>query len=157
MIPSFQLLIKEGLFRNFTFVPCRIKQVDIRWTQRFSNFNQALSQLESAVELARKRELTELEKQGLIQAFEFTHELAWNVIKDYFIHQGNHQITGSRDAIRTAFNVGLIEDGEAWMETIKSRNKSSHTYNEETANESHTKLFTPTYSYFKNSASKWIR
>src|SRR5690554_6917957 len=99
-------------------------KMEIRWIQRFSNFNRALSQLESAVELATKRELNELEKQGLIQAFEFTHELAWNVMKDYFIHQGNHQIHGSRDAIRAAFNAGLIEDGEIWMETIKSRKKS---------------------------------
>lgn len=108
---------------------------DIRWIQRFSNFNKALSQLELAVQLAKERALSDLERQGLIQAFEFTHELAWNVMKDYFIYQGQGQITGSRDAIRAAFNSGFIEDGEAWMKTIKSRNKTSHTYNEDTANE----------------------
>jgi len=108
---------------------------DIRWLQRLANYNRALHQLESAVRLAKERALSDLEKQGLIQAFEFTHELAWNVMKDYFTYQGQHLITGSRDAIRAAFNNGLIDDGEAWMSTIKSRNKTSHTYNEETADE----------------------
>jgi len=108
---------------------------DIRWQQRLANYNRALYQLESAVQLARERALSDLEKQGLIQAFEFTHELAWNVMKDYFVYQGQNLITGSRDAIRAAFNNGLIDDGEAWMNTIKSRNKTSHTYNEETAEE----------------------
>lgn len=74
-----------------------------------------------------------MEEQGLIQRFEFTHEIAWNVLKDYFEYQGNTSITGSRDATREAFNTGLIEDGEGWMSMIKSRNKSSHTYDEETA------------------------
>lgn len=108
---------------------------EIRWQQRLANYNRALYQLESAVQLARERALSDLEKQGLIQVFEFTHELAWNVMKDYFVYQGQNLITGSRDAIRAAFNNGLIDDGEAWMNTIKSRNKTSHTYNEETAEE----------------------
>lgn len=111
------------------------KEDDIRWHQRFSNFNKALKQLERAIHISEDRELSELEKQGLIQAFEFTHELAWNVIKDFFEYQGNTTISGSRDATREAFNKGLIENGEAWMDMIKSRNKSSHTYNEEVAEE----------------------
>ena len=106
---------------------------DIRWRQRFNNYKNALLQLDDAVELAWERPLSNLEKQGLIQAFEFTHELAWNVIKDYFVYQGNTNITGSRDASREAFEKGLIEDGEGWMEMIISRNQSSHTYNQVTA------------------------
>jgi nucleotidyltransferase substrate binding protein (TIGR01987 family) len=77
--------------------------------------------------------LSDLERQGLIQAFEFTHELAWNLMKDWFDYQGNADISGSRDATREAFQMGLIQDGEAWMEMIKSRNQSSHTYNLDTA------------------------
>ncbi|HDR52379.1 MAG TPA: DUF86 domain-containing protein [Mariniphaga anaerophila] len=111
------------------------KEDDIRWHQRFSNFKKALKQLEKAIHIFEERELSELEKQGLIQAFEFTHELAWNVIKDFFEYQGNTSIFGSRDATREAFNKGLIDNGEAWMDMIKSRNKSSHTYNEEVAEE----------------------
>jgi nucleotidyltransferase substrate binding protein (TIGR01987 family) len=108
---------------------------DIRWQQRLRNYRKALLQLESAVNLSEQRPLSQLEKQGLIQAFEFTHELAWNVIRDYFVYQGNSSITGSRDASREAFNKQIITDGEGWMAMIKSRNQSSHTYNQATANE----------------------
>lgn len=108
---------------------------DIRWLQRLSNYERALAQLTRAVELAKARPLTELERQGLIQAFEFVFELAWNLMKDYFLYQGNPAITGSRDAIRTAFKQELITDGEGWMEMIKSRNQTAHTYNESIAAE----------------------
>ena len=102
---------------------------DIRWHQRLNNFSSALTQLASAVQLARQRNLSNLEKQGLIQTFEFTHELAWNVLKDFLEYQGNTSMTGSRDASREAFRVGLVSDGDTWMEMIKSRNQTSHTYN----------------------------
>ena len=91
---------------------------DCRWLQRFHNNKNALGKLNAAVALSQERALSELEAQGLIQAFEFTHELAWNVMKDYLAFQGHTLITGSRDAIRLAFQVGLITDGEAWMDTI---------------------------------------
>lgn len=108
---------------------------DIRWEQRFSNYNKALSQLEKAVLLSKERELSDLEEQGLIKSFEFTHELACQVMQDFFKDQGNMNIKGSKDSIKEAFNKGFIEDGEGWMETIVSRNKTVHTYNEETADE----------------------
>jgi nucleotidyltransferase substrate binding protein (TIGR01987 family) len=103
---------------------------DIRWVLRLNNYSQALGRLSEAVELAAQRTLTPLEQQGLIQAFEFTHELAWNVMKDYFYWQGNAAITGSRDATREAFAKGLLDDGEGWMAMIRSHNQSSHTYNQ---------------------------
>jgi len=106
---------------------------DIRWQQRFANYKKALRQLQSAVELSEHRELSQLEKQGVIQAFEFTHELAWNMLKDYLQDQGNQNIKGSKDATREAFKVELIADGESWMAMIQSRNASSHTYNEHIA------------------------
>jgi len=106
---------------------------DIRWQQRFENFQNALGELTEAVELYQHRPLSKLEKQGLVKAFEFTHELAWNVMKDYFEYQGKTSIMGSRDATREAFNRGMIMDGENWMEMIQSRNLTSHTYNQETA------------------------
>ena len=106
---------------------------DIRWQQRFSNYEKALLHLKNAVELSKQRALSYLEKQGVIQAFEFTHELAWNVLKDYLQDQGNQNIKGSKDATREAFRVGLIADGEQWMAMIQSRNISSHTYDERTA------------------------
>ncbi len=108
---------------------------DVRWIQRFNHFTKALSQLREAVELARQRPLSKLEEQGLIQAFEFTHELAWNTLKDFLEERGSEKIYGSRDATRVAFKAELIKNGQAWMQMISSRNLTSHTYDEATAAE----------------------
>jgi nucleotidyltransferase substrate binding protein (TIGR01987 family) len=105
---------------------------DIRWKQRFQNYKKALVTMKNAVALAASRELSDLEKQGMIQGFEFTFELAWNVMKDYLEEQGVTDIIGSKNAIRYAFNKGLIEDGEVWMDMIKDRNLAAHSYDEET-------------------------
>ena len=106
---------------------------DIRWIQRFNHFIKALSQLKEAVVLAQERPLSKLEEQGLIQAFEFTHELAWNTLKDFLEERGVQNLYGSRDTTREAFKTGLIKNGEAWMNMIQSRNLTSHTYDEATA------------------------
>lgn len=103
---------------------------DVRWIQRFNNYSKALAQLTRFIE---RGELNEFEQQGLIQAFEYTFELAWNSIKDYFEAQGEVSILGSRDAFRLAFKRGLIGNGEIWMAMITSRTLTSHTYNEDTA------------------------
>lgn len=76
--------------------------------------------------------------------------MAWNVMKDYAFYQGNSEITGSRDAIRYAFSSNLIINGELWMDMIKSRIKTSHTYNEETANEIYQKIIIEYFDAFKN-------
>lgn len=106
---------------------------DIRWIQRFNHFSKAFAQLKEAVELSEQRKLSKLEEQGLIQAFEYTHEMAWNTLKDFLEERGVKKLYGSKDATREAFKTGLIENGEAWMKMIESRNLTSHTYNEETA------------------------
>jgi len=103
---------------------------DIHWKQRFANYQNALSQLTKFIE---KGELNELEEQGLIQAFEYTHELAWNVLRDYLLEKGQQNFYGSKDATRAAFKLELIRDGESWMDMIRDRNRTSHTYNRETA------------------------
>ena len=105
----------------------------IRWIQRLSNFKLALAQLSDAITLGQQRELSLLEKQGLIQAFEYTHELAWNVMKDFFENQGDPNIHGSRDATRSAFRNRLISEGEIWMAMINARNLTSHAYDQNTA------------------------
>ncbi len=98
---------------------------DIRWIQRYQHF----SQLEEAVKLSQERPLSELEEQGLIQAFEYTHELAWNVLKDFLEERGAPKLFGSKDSTREAFKRGLLENGTVWMDMIRSRNLTSHTYN----------------------------
>jgi nucleotidyltransferase substrate binding protein (TIGR01987 family) len=94
------------------------------------NYQKAIVQLTKFIE---KGELSELEEQGIIKAFEYTYELAWKVIKDYYEEQGEVSIQGSRDALRLAFQRGLITDGDNWMKMIKSRIASVHTYNLEVA------------------------
>lgn len=121
---------------------------DIRWKQRFQNYTYALQTLRRAVDLNAQRPLSELEQQGLIQGFEFTHELAWNLLKDYLQHQGFSDLIGSRDATRTAFKNGLVEDGEAWMGMIKARSQTSHTYNLDTAQRIATDILTRFFPAF---------
>lgn len=127
---------------------------DIRWQQRLNNLKSALQQLGDAVGLANSRQLSLLEQQGLIQAFEFTHELAWNVMKDYAHFQGNIVIAGSRDASREAFKMGLVCDGDVWMEMIKSRNQTSHTYNKLLVQQIAENIVTRYYPAFKRFSEK---
>jgi len=108
---------------------------DIRWIQRFNNFRAALIQLNDGANIFKERDLSLLEKQGIIQAFEFTHELAWNVMKDYFEYQGNFNIKGSRDASREGFKYSLIKNGDLWMQMIETRNLTSHVYDKHSAEE----------------------
>jgi nucleotidyltransferase substrate binding protein (TIGR01987 family) len=103
---------------------------DIRWKQRLDNYQKAVRQLTKFIE---KGELNELEEQGMIKAFEYTYELAWKMIKDYYEEQGEVNIQGSRDALRLAFQREIIKDGDNWMKMIKSRIATVHTYNEEVA------------------------
>ena len=103
---------------------------DIRWQQRFSNDQKALAQLET---FAQPPALNEREQQGLIKAFETTYELAWNTLRDLLRSQGNAGLLGSRDTLREAFRLGLIEAGDTWMLMIQDRNLTSHTYNRATA------------------------
>lgn len=102
---------------------------DIRWKQRFNDYTKAFQSLTEAVELSQQRSLTALEQQGLIQSFEFTHELAWKMLKDYLEYQGISDIVGSRDASRFAFQNALINNGDVWMQMIAARNQTLHTYN----------------------------
>ncbi len=136
---------------------------DIRWEQRFANFRKALEKLKQAITFINQKSIDkthvidngkldfvfdEMIKEGLIQRFEYTHELAWNVMKDYSEFQGNPDIGGSRDSTRAAFQLKLIEDGKVWIDMIGSRNKTSHTYNEDIANEIYLKIIEDYYPAF---------
>jgi nucleotidyltransferase substrate binding protein (TIGR01987 family) len=121
---------------------------DIRWVNQLRNYDKALARLNEAVlkiqqdfqadaigNISKDAFLDDIIKEGLIQRFEYTHELAWNVMKDFLVESGNTKIFGSKDATLEAFSAGLILHGEVWMDMINSRNKTSHTYNEEVADE----------------------
>lgn len=142
---------------------------DIRWEQRFSNYTKAVDKLSQSIKYIQENFnaetsvendiLDEMIKEGIIQRFEYTHELAWNVMKDYAEYQGNSNIGGSRDASREAFQLKLITNGHLWMDMITSRNKTSHTYNEETANEIYNKIlkeYYPAFIEFKDTMEEKI-
>lgn len=126
---------------------------DIRWRQRFQSFGLAFTRLADAAKLASTRKLSDLEQQGLIQAFEFTHELAWKTIKDFLEARGaTAPLYGSKDTTREAFSQGLITEGDEWMAMITARNATSHTYNERTADEISSailKSFVPQFAAFQ--------
>jgi len=128
---------------------------DIRWMQRFNNFLRAFSGLQEAVKISGTRELSKLEKQGLIQGFEYTHELAWNTLKDYLSEKGIIGLVGSKDSVRSAFRNGLISHGEIWMDMIKARNLTSHTYDETIAENVSNSIINTFYPVFEDFAQRF--
>lgn len=102
---------------------------EIRWKQRFVNFEKAFQALERTVAIDNP---SEAERGGLIQFFEVAFELAWKTLKDYLEADG-FQVKGPRDVLKQAFQLEVIQDGHAWIEALDDRNLTAHTYNEETA------------------------
>ena len=143
-----------------------MNEQDIRWEQRFGNYLKALRKLDQAVSKIKEEYpadeagnidedefLDDIIKEGLIQRFEYTHELAWNVMKDFLLYEGDIKVLGSKDATRAAFAADLINSGELWMDMVKSRNQTSHTYNEGTADAIFKKIleqYLPAFSAFKD-------
>ena len=133
---------------------------DIRWKQRLENFGKALERLNEAAQILEKEldygeKVNDLLKEGLIQRFEYTHELAWNVMKDYAEYQGSTEIRGSRDAIRWALQNGLAND-KAWMKSIEDRNLSTHDYDRLTAEAIYVKIvgtYLPLFNQFEQTMS----
>lgn len=112
-----------------------MQERDTRWIQRFANYKLALAKLQEVIKNYDEEETPEVEKVGMIKYFEMVYELAWNTMKDYYEEQGEANIQGSKDAIRLAFSRGLIDSGDEWLDMVKSRRLSVHTYNESTAEE----------------------
>lgn len=110
---------------------CRTSTEDIRWKQRYANFNKAMVQLTEFIE---KPELNKFELQGLIQCFEYTFELAWKTAKDYLEAQG-FDVKSPRQTIKTAFQIELIQNGHVWIDALEKRNLMAHTYDENKAQE----------------------
>ena len=139
-------------------------ETDIRWIQRLENFSKALEKLNEAAQIMEKKlhysvEVNDLLKEGLIQRFEYTHELAWNVMKDYAEYQGSTDIRGFRDAIRWALHNGLAND-KAWMKSIEDRNLASHDYDSMTADSIFIKVietYLPLFNQFEQTMKEISR
>ena len=148
------------LFSNFA-ENIVVMEEDVRWIQRFENFEKALKRLREVADYLRKIMSEETAsasvnadfiRVALVHCFEFTQELSWKVMKDYAEYQGYNDITGSQDAMRRAFSIGLISD-ERWMKSISDRNLSSHVYDEDISNELSVKIlevYLPLFCDFHN-------
>lgn len=122
---------------------------DIRWIQRFSNYRKALARLGEAVELAEKRELSDLEQQGLIQGFEFTFDLAWKTLQDFLRENKRPNDNGGPNVIITqSLGDGLIKGEEQWKAMKKSRDLTSHSYDGETADDIAENILETYYNLF---------
>jgi nucleotidyltransferase substrate binding protein (TIGR01987 family) len=103
---------------------------DIRWIQRFSNFSKAMNHLENALQIPHP---DIVQKAGIIQFFEMSFELAWNMVKDYLEEQGFVDIKSPRSALKKAFEMNILENGHDWMDLLQDRNLTAHTYDEQKA------------------------
>jgi nucleotidyltransferase substrate binding protein (TIGR01987 family) len=110
---------------------------DSRWQQRFESFCKALQKLETALQ---QREFSILEKDGVIQRFEFTVELAWKTLQDLLNERGHSHIKGPKPVIKQAFKDEIIKDGQGWIDMLDDRNKSTHLYDESFAGDIFNKI-----------------
>ena len=107
---------------------------DIRWRQRFNSYIKALRLFDEILEIEKKRELSKTERLGMIQAFEITYELSWNLLKDYLVESGIMvQPQLPKQFFQEAFKRELITHGEVWIDMVTQRNKTSHVYDEDLA------------------------
>lgn len=102
---------------------------DVRWQQRYAQFDKAFSLLEQAIAIETP---TVVERAGMIQFFEMAFELAWKLLKDYEEAEG-FAVKSPREAIKQAFQADIITAGHDWIDALDDRNLTAHTYNEETA------------------------
>lgn len=118
---------------------------DVRWKQRYANYKKAVFQLTEFVE---KPDLNKFEKQGLIQCFEYTFELAWKTAKDYLEAEG-FSAKSPRQTIQLAFQTDLIVDGHVWIDALEKRNLMAHTYDENRIKEAERLIRDNYYSMLK--------
>lgn len=109
-----------------------MNEQDVRWKQRFRNFQKSLLYLQEALEIENP---DVIQRAGMIQFFEMTFELAWNTLKDYLQAQGFNEIKSPRSAIKKGFEIDLITDGEGWLKLLEDRNLTAHAYDEVMAKE----------------------
>jgi len=102
---------------------------EIRWIQRFNNFELAFNQLDVACE---QENYSDLEFAGLIKCFEIAFEMAWKTLKDLLFYEG-YDVKSPRAAIQQSFEMGYITDPEPWLDALESRNILSHKYDKEVA------------------------
>jgi nucleotidyltransferase substrate binding protein (TIGR01987 family) len=106
---------------------------DIRWKQRFANYQKALAKLQDALDQFDEG-MTDLEKEGMIQRFEYTYELAWKTLQDLLYERGYTDIKGPTLVLQQSLRDNYITEEEGWRKMKAARELTSHTYDEHTAN-----------------------
>ncbi|MCY6355322.1 nucleotidyltransferase substrate binding protein [Clostridium sp. ZS2-4] len=101
-----------------------------RLDERFNDFRKAFKRLKESTEIQLENDII---IDGVIQRFEFTFEQSWKLMKLYLEYEGIEEAKSPRSTIKEAFKYELIEDGDAWINMMIDRNKTSHVYDEETA------------------------
>ncbi len=126
---------------------------EIRWQQRFSNYTKAFNHLRNSLQLI---QFSDLEKEGVIQRYEYTFEVAWKTLKDFLESEGITSLTGPRSVIKEAFSKEIISNGHAWIDMMDLRNLTTHTYDDEILQSTFEKIktkyfveFEQLYNYFK--------
>lgn len=104
-----------------------------KWYERLDIYKNAIDRLTEVVALNKQRSLNQFERDSLIKRFEFSYEMAWKLMMSYEKENGIFEILGSKDVIRQAFKLSLVNNGEAWLEMVETRNRTSHLYDEEMA------------------------
>jgi nucleotidyltransferase substrate binding protein (TIGR01987 family) len=127
---------------------------DYRWRQRFANFENTYLKFKEAILID---ELNDLEKDGLVQRFEYSIELSWKLLKDYLVSEGFSFTPTPKETIREAFRAGIVNDGQVLIDAIELRNSLSHDYSGEKFYASETLIrntYFPViehlYNYFKS-------
>lgn len=126
---------------------------DIRWRQRFTNFEKSYKSLSKYIDIPIE---TELERAGIIQLFEISFELSWKLMKDYLEYQ-QLIVKSPREAIKQAYQIELIDDGHIWMDALADRNLTVHTYDEELARKMVEDISTIYYPQLKKLYEKLVK
>lgn len=127
---------------------------DIRWKQRFQNFTKSMNYLENALQIPHP---DIVQKAGIIQFFEMSFELAWNLIKDYLEEQGFVEIKSPRGALKKAFEINILENGHDWMDLLQDRNLTAHTYDEQKATDMEQLIQTKYFPLLKSMHNSFIQ
>lgn len=128
-----------------------------KWQERLGAFEKALARLTEVIEISQQRSLNQFECDSLIKRFEFSYEMAWKLMMSYEKENGVAELLGSKDVIRRAFKMSLIDNGEAWLEMIDDRNKTSHLYDEEMAADITDEIINTYYPLFNTLHDKFSK
>lgn len=104
-----------------------------KWHERLAIYKNAIDRLAEVIALSKQHPLNQFERDSLIKRFEFSYEMAWKLMMSYEKENGIVEVLGSKDVIRQAFKLSIINNGETWLEMVDARNKTSHLYDEEMA------------------------